>query len=105
MKGPCHPRRWKSVIKYGEICVAPRQFTTDRSASQTWLDSQTQPMPELLVIADDLTGASDAGVQFARKGISVLVFTNVTCESTTLTTAHHVIVVNTESRHLQAEEA
>lgn len=61
-------------------------------------------MPRLLVIADDLTGASDSGVQFARKGISVLVVTGLS-ESTDLSTEHEVVVVNTESRHLEAEEA
>ncbi len=62
-------------------------------------------MLKLLVIADDLTGASDTGVQFAKKGIPVLVVTGITCESTTLSTDHQVVVVNTESRHLEAAEA
>jgi len=62
-------------------------------------------MPKLLVIADDLTGASDTGVQFAKKGIPVLVVTGITCDSTALSTDHQVVVVNTESRHLEAEEA
>jgi len=62
-------------------------------------------MPKLLVIADDLTGACDTGVQFARKGIPVLVVTGITCESTALSTDYQVVVINTESRHLKAEEA
>lgn len=62
-------------------------------------------MPKLLVIADDLTGASDTGVQFAKKGIPVLVVTGITCQSTALSTDHQVVIVNTESRHLEAEEA
>lgn len=62
-------------------------------------------MPKLLVIADDLTGASDTGVQFAKMGIPTLVVTSFPCESKALSTAHQVVVVNTESRHLDAVEA
>ncbi len=62
-------------------------------------------MKKLLVIADDLTGASDTGVQFAKRGIPVLVLTGITCESTALSTDYQVVVVNTESRHLGLEEA
>ena len=62
-------------------------------------------MKKLLVIADDLTGASDTGVQFAKKGIPVLVVTGIACELTALSADHQVVVVNTESRHLEAEEA
>ncbi len=39
--------------------------------------SLSELMPKLLVIADDLTGASDIGVQFARKRIPVFVATGV----------------------------
>ena len=57
----------------------------------------------LLVIADDLTGANDAGVQFAKRGIRsvVLVEANVT----ELPPGYEVVVVNTESRHIPATEA
>jgi uncharacterized protein YgbK (DUF1537 family) len=62
-------------------------------------------MPKLLVIADDLTGACDTGVQFARKGIPTVVLTGITGEPVELSTGQQVVVVNTESRHLEAIEA
>src|SRR5262245_5256816 len=54
--------------------------------------------PTLLVIADDLTGANDAGVQFASSGIRGIVLTNHNVQ--TLPTSYPVVVVNTERRHL-----
>ncbi len=62
-------------------------------------------MPKLLVIADDLTGASDTGVQFAKKGIPVLVVTGIKRGAPALSAGHQVIVVNTESRHLAPGKA
>lgn len=61
--------------------------------------------PALLIIADDLTGANDTGVQFAKQGLEVLVSLHHDQDLQTL--AHHcqVLVVNTESRHLPPEEA
>lgn len=61
-------------------------------------------MAKLLVIADDLTGALDSGVQLARKGDRVLV--SLDCERGM---AHapevDVIVIDSESRHDSAEVA
>ncbi|MDR2619300.1 MAG: four-carbon acid sugar kinase family protein [Treponema sp.] len=75
-------------------------------------------MPEtsLLILADDLTGALDSGVQFAKKGIVVRVYpspeaaaeaagenagelagTDIPCET--------VSVINTSTRRLKPEEA
>lgn len=55
-------------------------------------------MAELLVIADDLTGALDAGVQLARKGDRVLV--SLDRESSFDRAAEaDVIVIDAESRH------
>ena len=55
-------------------------------------------MADLLVIADDLTGALDSGVQLARKGQRVLVSlhceTGLDCAAET-----DVIVIDSESRH------
>ncbi len=62
-------------------------------------------MPRLLVIADDLTGASDAGVQFAKKGIPVLVLTGIPNSLADLSVDKSVVVINTESRHVDAGEA
>ena len=55
-------------------------------------------MPRLLIIADDLTGANDTGVQFARRGIPTLVAVDV--GSGARGDGFEVLVVNTESRHL-----
>ena len=61
-------------------------------------------MIELLIIADDFTGALDTGVQFAKKGIRTL----VSLKSEDVLTADkniHVLVVDSQSRHMQPEEA
>jgi uncharacterized protein YgbK (DUF1537 family) len=64
-------------------------------------------MIKLLIIADDLTGALDAGVHFTEKGIAteVIPVFNRTVPIIDLAETVEVIVVNTESRHLPAEEA
>jgi uncharacterized protein YgbK (DUF1537 family) len=64
-------------------------------------------MIKLLVIADDLTGALDAGVHFSTIGIRTVVIpdtdflhpdglADISCE---------VVVVNTESRHISGQKA
>jgi uncharacterized protein YgbK (DUF1537 family) len=58
--------------------------------------------PRLLVIADDLTGANDAGVQFAGAGIRSIVLTTGDVQSLP---SSPVVVINTESRHLSPVEA
>lgn len=57
----------------------------------------------MVVIADDLTGANDTGVQFARQGLA----TEVLLEGTALNPASDaaVTVVDTNSRAIPAEEA
>lgn len=62
-------------------------------------------MIKLLVIADDLTGAMDTGVQFAGKGIKTLVTMDLEVSSADMETDISVLVVNTESRHLPGQEA
>ncbi len=68
-------------------------------------------MNKLLVIADDLTGALDTGVQFSKKGISALVLTaeRLSCDDASLKDAGgpeiDVLVVDTEPRHRPAEQA
>jgi uncharacterized protein YgbK (DUF1537 family) len=59
--------------------------------------------PAILVIADDLTGANDAGVQFAVAGIRSVVFANHHLER--LPEACPAVVINTESRHIPAVPA
>ncbi|MGM0876799.1 MAG: four-carbon acid sugar kinase family protein [Bacillota bacterium] len=61
-------------------------------------------MVKLAVIADDLTGANDTGVQFAKQGLN----TTVLFSDTRLLTSHmtgDVIVLNSDSRALQADNA
>jgi uncharacterized protein YgbK (DUF1537 family) len=62
-------------------------------------------MPKLLVIADDLTGANDTGVQFAGRGISTLVVTDAAGPLPGGADRFEVLVVNTESRHLDPKSA
>jgi uncharacterized protein YgbK (DUF1537 family) len=64
-------------------------------------------MVDLLIIADDLTGAIETGVQLAKQGISTRVIHN---PNTDLNQVLHeidstVIVFNTESRHIDQKEA
>ncbi len=61
-------------------------------------------MAELLIIADDFTGALDTGVPFAAAGISVRVFTGYT-KGALAEGGARVLVMNAESRHLPAQAA
>jgi uncharacterized protein YgbK (DUF1537 family) len=60
---------------------------------------------ELLVIADDLTGACDTGAQFAGQGVPTLVTMEVDCAFDSPDDEYSVIVVDTEGRRLSAAEA
>ncbi len=59
--------------------------------------------PVILVIADDLTGANDAGVQFAAAGIRSVVHANHHLER--LPENYPAVVINTESRHVPPMQA
>ncbi len=61
--------------------------------------------PALLIIADDLTGANDTGVQFAKQGIRVIVGIHHEQPLEALANDCQVLVVNTESRHLSLADA
>jgi uncharacterized protein YgbK (DUF1537 family) len=61
--------------------------------------------PRLLVIADDLTGALDTGVQFARAGVRTKVVTLGHLARVLRSCGEPVLVVDTESRHLAADQA
>jgi D-threonate/D-erythronate kinase len=61
--------------------------------------------PMLLVIADDLTGALDTGVQFARAGVRTKVVTHGHLARVLQACGEPVLVVDTESRHLAADQA
>ncbi len=56
---------------------------------------------ELLALADDLTGALEAGAQFAARGIPVIVTTRPQVYSC----PERVLVIDTETRHLDATTA
>ena len=62
-------------------------------------------MTKLLIIADDLTGAVDLGVQFAPKGIRSYVCVGAACDVITLLGQHDVLVVNSETRHIPPAKA
>lgn len=58
----------------------------------------------LLILADDLTGALDSGVQISLKGAHVVILTNQSVafpEDTSI----DAIVINTETRHVSPEKA
>ena len=61
-------------------------------------------MLKLAVIADDLTGANDAGVQFAKQGLKVQVFLNDLLEKD-LGLFPEVMVLDTDSRAASPAEA
>lgn len=62
-------------------------------------------MLKLLVIADDFTGALDTGVQFSSQGIPTLVSTEVEVDYLKVAEDIQVLVLNSESRHLNFEKA
>jgi len=57
-------------------------------------------MVKLLIIADDLTGAVDSGVQFAGQGIQTLVTTDTDIDIDKVEKHIEVLVVSTGTRHL-----
>jgi uncharacterized protein YgbK (DUF1537 family) len=59
----------------------------------------------LLILADDLTGALDTGVQFAKKGIETCVYPFFPAAQEAFTQNVSVRVINTNSRHVAPEEA
>jgi D-threonate/D-erythronate kinase len=65
-------------------------------------------MPRLLVIADDLSGATDVGVQFAKQGIRALVTSRSALAGRNLAQLfdfHDVVLVDIESRHISPGES
>ncbi|MBA2941137.1 four-carbon acid sugar kinase family protein [Paenibacillus sp. CGMCC 1.16610] len=61
-------------------------------------------MKQIAIIADDLTGASDSGVQFARKGLQTQVFFDIEQISKSQQTME-TIVIDTDSRSTLQEIA
>lgn len=60
---------------------------------------------KLLIIADDFTGALDTGVQFAAAGVQVKVITKADCDLERISPEIRVLVLDAETRHLDAEAA
>ncbi|MDU1909657.1 four-carbon acid sugar kinase family protein [Fusobacterium sp.] len=60
---------------------------------------------KLVIIADDLTGALDTGVQFSKKNMSAIVTTDLNFNFEEISKETDVIVIDTESRHIPADEA
>lgn len=62
-------------------------------------------MVKLVIIADDLTGALDTGVQFSKKNMSAIVTTDLNFNFEDVCKETDVVVIDTESRHIPADEA
>lgn len=67
--------------------------------------SREETMAKLLIIADDFTGALDTGVQLSEKDISTQVLVHGDIDWSQVSEETEVLVVNTESRHLDAQKA
>lgn len=62
-------------------------------------------MIQMLIIADDFTGALDTGVRFAESGASVCVTQDRNIRFSDVSDKTTVLVVDTESRHISSEDA
>ena len=62
-------------------------------------------MDRLLIIADDFTGALDTGVQFSHMGITTPVFLHKDMDWDNIGKNVQVLVVDTQSRHIEPPEA
>jgi uncharacterized protein YgbK (DUF1537 family) len=62
-------------------------------------------MPELVIIADDLTGALDSAAPFAMRGISTVVALSPDVLEDAIATGARVVGVSTNSREIGADDA
>ena len=62
-------------------------------------------MVKLLIIADDFTGALDTSIQFAKRGAVAEVHTEKDVEYEKLSPDVNVVVIDSETRHVSADEA
>ena len=60
---------------------------------------------DLLIVADDLTGAIDTGIQFVKNGYKTLVTTDPLALSDCIDPTIRVLVVTTTSRHISPNQA
>lgn len=62
-------------------------------------------MIDLFIVADDLTGALDTGVQFAARGVRTRVITDPCADLARASAGAEVLVLDAETRHLTPERA
>lgn len=62
-------------------------------------------MDKVLVIADDLTGALDTGVQFSQEGISTIVIMDTIDSLEIYYNTYDVVVIDSETRHISPKDA
>lgn len=62
-------------------------------------------MVDLLMIADDMTGALDSGIALVKKGITAEVLADPNQDLSQVRGSHRAIIINTDSRHLEPQEA
>jgi uncharacterized protein YgbK (DUF1537 family) len=62
-------------------------------------------MVNFIVLADDLTGAIDVGVQFAKKGIATHITLDMDLMFSDAPVETQVLIFDTETRHLSPQEA
>ena len=62
-------------------------------------------MADILMIADDMTGALDSGVMLSENGIDTEVIIDKLADLTEPLRSHEAVVVNTETRHLSPRQA
>ncbi len=68
------------------------------------MDLHLNPEKTFAIVADDLTGANDTGIQFLKKGLKTLVILDLEIEPG-LVNDTQVVVLNTDSRSLAPEQA
>lgn len=76
-------------------------YGTSINLCEIWVKN----MVDLLMIADDMTGALDSGIALVNKGISTEVLANPEHDLSRIRSDHRAIVINTASRHLDPQKA
>lgn len=60
---------------------------------------------KVIIVADDLTGASDTGVQFVKAGLKASVLFQPSLEDMSRYKEEDVLIVDTDSRSMSSERA
>ncbi len=68
------------------------------------IKSEVRLVDNIIIVSDDLTGANDSGVQFAKHGIPTVVCID-DCQLPDPASEGTACVINVESRSLSPEEA